>query len=303
MNLLIPSVGRKGYLVEQLRAAMHRRGGRLFGADLSDHAPGMRHVDGRIRLPPFGSDGYWPAVEELLVGNDIGAVIPVRDAELAGWAERAEAGGLEAKVFLSPASTLRMCRDKGLLYRAACAVGIDCPAWEVFTADQARHWDGEFPVVSKPLSGAGSRGVSILRSRRQLAAWLDQRTGNILLQQYAGGPEYSIDCYALADGRLVACCLRERLLVRDGESVVGKVVDSPELVEVVRVLTNALRFRGVINIQVIAGADGPRLIDINPRFPGGIAITEAAGFRFIEWTVEELCGEPLSADGGSRRQG
>ncbi|MGB5468492.1 MAG: hypothetical protein WBM84_20690, partial [Sedimenticolaceae bacterium] len=92
MNLLIPSVGRKGYLVEQLRSAMRRRGGRLFGADLSDQAPGLRHVDGRIQLPPFGSDSYWPAVDELLVDNGIGAVIPVRDAELVGWAERAEMG-------------------------------------------------------------------------------------------------------------------------------------------------------------------------------------------------------------------
>lgn len=291
----MPSVGRKRYLLGRLGAWLRDTGGQVFGADLTDQAPALRLVDREVRLPLFDDPGYWPAVDRLVDAERIDAVLPVRDAELAGWARRAESGQLAARVWLSPAVTLELCRDKAALYRAAASAGLRCPSWMRVDAggpgaaavDLAMV---ELPLIAKPVHGSGSRGVRVLRTPAQLRAWHRRQAGPALLQRCVSGPEYSIDAYVAADGLLRACCPRRRVQVRHGESVAGEPVTDRRLVELAETLTGAMRFRGVINIQVIVDAEGPWLIDLNPRMPGGIAITEAAGYPFIAWTLADLAG-------------
>lgn len=281
MNLLLPSAGNKVFLAQMLGDAVRQRGGKLVAADLDTTAPALAEADIARTLPRQDSPGFLDSVNTLLKEEEIAAVIPARDAELAWWARHHEGGKLAAPVFLSPAATLETCLDKLALHRVANQAGVPCPATDAYTGE------GEPPFILKPRYGAGSRGVELIKPGEKPPG----AGGDLLVQEYVKGPEYTVDCYALAGGELAATVVRERLEVARGQSVVGRTIVDEELSLLCVKLSKYLRFRGAINIQFIRGADGPRLIDANPRFSGGIAITKAAGMDFARWTVDELCGE------------
>ena len=90
-DILLPSVGRKVALTRMFRAAAHPRGLRVVAADLSPRAAGLYAADEAELLPAFDAPEYWDAVAALLRRRSVAAVVPTRDAELAAWAERAEA--------------------------------------------------------------------------------------------------------------------------------------------------------------------------------------------------------------------
>ncbi|MGB5466543.1 MAG: ATP-grasp domain-containing protein, partial [Sedimenticolaceae bacterium] len=145
-----------------------------------------------------------------------------------------------------------------------------------------------FPAVLKPRSGAGSREVNIVGSQVEFEQLARGLRAGYLLQAMVEGPEYSVDCFASADGELSVCSPRERQVVEHGQCIVGRPVSDPELVDLCRVLANGLSFRGVVNFQFIRDSAGPWLIDVNPRFPGGISLTEAVGFGFCDRAIQNL---------------
>lgn len=287
MNLLVPSIGNKIYLARRLRQALSAGGGTLLASDRVADAPALDMADRRISLPRFGSKNFWQAVDRVVVEHRIDAILPARDVELAGWAGRAEAGLLHARTLLSSASTLRACLNKAVLYDAAAKAGVYCPAWQEISTEEMAG-DLGFPVIVKPVQGSGTRGVLEIATREELALWRADIDVPYLTQTRKLGTEYSVDCFADPGGELIACCVRERVLVRNGQSVVGRVVEDRHLVEQCHKLASVFAFRGVVNFQFIRDRSASWLIDVNPRIPGGIEITESAGFPFIDWTVAAL---------------
>ena len=95
----------------------------------------------------------------------------------------------------------------------------------------------------------------------------------LLLMEFLGGTEYSVDC--VGDGqRLVAHVQRQK----SGTGSYGqRIVGSPELEQAVAGMTEAFGLRGLFNAQFREGRDGFRLLEINPRFSGGIGNTALAG--------------------------
>ncbi|MCB1786252.1 MAG: ATP-grasp domain-containing protein [Gammaproteobacteria bacterium] len=287
MKLLVPSVGKKSDLVRLLSDALERRGGRLLVSDIRRDAPALAAGGSPITLPRFGTPAFWSVLDDAIVREAVDAVLPVRDVELAGWAERAENGRLAARTLLSSAATLRVCHDKARLYEVATAAGVACPPWqhlERTTGDALVAG----PAIVKPLHGSGSRGIVRLGDGRGWHAELCDDSAGRLIQEFVAGAEFSVDCFAERDGRLAACCVREREIVQQGQSVAGRILDDPYLVGQCERLAEVLSFRGIINFQFVRDARGAWLIDVNPRFPGGIAQTVAAGYPFVEWTLDAL---------------
>ena len=174
MNVLLPAVGRKYQLAAMLKEALAKRGGRLIAADSSPNASGLHAADECVRLPPFDHAEFWHAADYLIREKAIDAVIPVRDAELAGWAGKAESRVITARIFISPGATLETCFDKWSLHEAAGKAGIPCPATMLVSKGDRPEAEGSVPVVVKPRRGAGGRGVSVAKSKAMLTAILHE---------------------------------------------------------------------------------------------------------------------------------
>ncbi len=118
----------------------------------------------------------------------------------------------------------------------------------------------------------GSQSIQLGCLRRLLVQ--QTPTQPWLLMEYLPGPEYSVD--AVGDGEhLIALIQREKCPGLYGQRLVAR----SELTEAVAKLIARFRLKGLFNVQFRAGCLGLRLLEINPRFSGGIGFAGAAGLN------------------------
>ncbi|MEM9068567.1 MAG: ATP-grasp domain-containing protein [Myxococcota bacterium] len=261
----------------------------LIAADIDPHAAGLYLVpEGCRALLPRGDDpNFGRALLELARRTNADVVIPTVDAELlpAAQLRREFAGAL----LLAPACTLSLCLDK---LRLARFVAASAPAAQEWTSTLAPEW--QFPIIAKPRSGSGGRGVVLLRTREEYDAYLPDDPDGTMIQEFLPGAEYSVDVFAAKDGHVVAAVPRERLKVDSGVAVACRTVHDNTLERMARSIAARVGLRGVANLQFRRGANGtPKLIEINPRFPGTLSLTIRAGVDIPQLCLDEWAGRTI----------
>jgi len=110
------------------------------------------------------------------------------------------------------------------------------------------------------------------------------------------GEEYSVDVIADADGHVVAAVPRVRSRVDSGVSIAGRTLRDPELEGAAAAVARAIGLVGVANVQLRRDREGrPALLEVNPRFPGSLPLTIAAGVDIASLVVDLFLGRPLPA--------
>ncbi|WP_151526483.1 ATP-grasp domain-containing protein [Serinicoccus kebangsaanensis] len=269
----------------------------VAAADLDPLAVGLYLVpEERRGLLPRGEDESF--VDELLdLARRVGAglVIPTVDVELlAVAAARGRFADHGIEVLVERTETLMTCLDKHVLMQH-CADHVRVPRtvlWgEQATAEQVRDL-GE-PLIVKPRRGAGGRGFEVLPDAQALRRL--PRDGTVIAQELLPGEEFSIDVLGRPEGgEPVAAVPRRRDKVDSGIAVAGRTVADPELVEIGRAVARAIGVVGVVNVQVRRAVDGtPALLEVNPRFPGTMSLTRAAGVDMPRLAVGAVLGRTL----------
>jgi hypothetical protein len=181
-------------------------------------------------------------------------------------------------------AALRQVQDKVSAFRTLTRLGLPQPPASVVTSRTALESIDQLPVFVKTPIGTASAGVRQVTTRadiRQYAAQLDFRDG-VLVQQPAIGPLIMIQS-VFANGELVAFHACERVREGTGGGASHKRgISVPEVRAHTAVLGAALSWHGALSADVIATAEGPRFIDINPRlvepanaFVSGVDLTGA----------------------------
>jgi len=265
----------------------------LRAGDIDPFAAGLYLVDATRRaILPRGDDPRF--TDDLLARcrrEQIDVLVPTVDSELLPLARRrAEFADAGVTLVLASEATLAVCLDKWALAER-CHGRVRGPATVVV--------DGAFdpaavalPVIVKPRSGSGSRGIRLLERRAELEAL--ERDGTLLVQEHLPGPEYSLDVLARADGHVAAVVPRERLKVDSGIAVTGRTLRDDALDRFAREVAEAIELTSVANVQVkLAADDEPALLEVNARFPGTMPLTVAAGVDMPRLAVMEALGEPI----------
>ncbi|RYY65021.1 MAG: ATP-grasp domain-containing protein [Comamonadaceae bacterium] len=265
----------------------------LHMADMDARAPGLYLVPPAQRLVlPRGDDpAFADAAFDACVARGVDALVSTVDAELVPLArrrERFEAAGV--RLPLSPLATLLLCRDKLALLEALKA-STPVPAYAVLGA-QELTLPAPFPWFAKPRDGSGSRDLTLLPDAGALQAL--PRDESLLVQEYLPGEEYSVDTYVRQDGRVIAAVPRERMKTDSGIAITARTVHVPDVIEAAVRAASAAGIRGVANVQFRRAADGVfKLLEINPRFPGTLPLTTAAGVDMPALMAAELEGKDL----------
>lgn len=265
----------------------------VFLADMDPNSPGLYLVPAQRRfLIPRGEDpALVPALLALCRAQSIEVLVSTVDAELAPLAEaeaQFAAGG--TLLPLSPAQVLHRCRDKWALL-SGLAGNPFVPACVPLSADTLPTIT-RFPCFAKPRAGSGSRGIAMIDSAADLAAL--PQDDSYLVQELLPGPEFSVDVYVSQHGELVAAVPRERIRTDSGIAITARTVHMPELIEAAASIARAVGIRYVANVQFKQAADGHyKLLEINPRFPGSLPLTVAAGVDIPRLLMDDLRGKPL----------
>ena len=113
--------------------------------------------------------------------------------------------------------------------------------------------------------------------------------------EFLPGTEYTVDCLFDMEGEPVVIVPRKRLEVFNGKSSLGETQRNPILEDNVKKLSALFKFIGHVNIQFKPDQDGTfKLVEINPRFSGGLPITAEAGANTPELLFKLLSGEKVS---------
>lgn len=267
----------------------------LHMADMDPCAAGLYLVPPAQRLivPPGDAAAFVPTVRALCQARGIELLLPTVDAELAPCAaQRDSFEQAGTRLPLSPLATLELCRDKYLLL-SHLQGKVPLPAFALLTQDTLAQFDA-FPYFAKPRLGAGSRGVALVGSRQELLAL--PRDGSYLVQEVLPGEEFSVDVYVRSDGTVIAAVPRERMKTDSGIAVAARTLHHAELITAAVATAMAAGIRHVANIQFKRAADGIfKLLEINPRFPGTLPLTTAAGIDMPALLVADVQGAAMPA--------
>jgi carbamoyl-phosphate synthase large subunit len=262
-------------------------------ADMDPCAAGLYLVaeDRRLLVPRGDAPELVPALLAACRARKIDLMLPTVDAEFVPLAlARADFEALGVALPISPLDCLRVCRDKHELLARVKGI-VPVPDYEPLTPEAAARVTS-FPRFVKPRLGAGSRGAEKITRREDLDAL--PQDGSILVQEYLPGEEYSVDVYVRGDGRVIAAVPRERMKTDSGIAVTARTVDVPEVIEAARRVAEEIGVRYVANVQFKRAADGIfKLLEVNPRFPGTLPLTTAAGVDMPKLLVDDVAGKKL----------
>ncbi|HEX9064562.1 MAG TPA: ATP-grasp domain-containing protein [Streptosporangiaceae bacterium] len=273
---------------------------RLLAADMDAWAAGLYLVapEDRTLIPAGAAAGFAHVLLERCRQLRASVVIPTVDAELRPLAAARPAfaaAGIE--LLLPPEQALHTILDKLTLARH-CADTVRVPRTEQFLPGlDPGGWS--YPVVVKPRTGSGSRDIRVLSSAAELDA--AERSGDLLVQEYLPGDEYSIDVFASRPGEVVAAVPRLRAKVDSGISVAGRTVRDPELEEFGAAVARVTGLQFIANVQAKRDRAGcPALLEVNPRAPGSLALTIASGVDMPRLAMDVLAGHPVPGHIGFR---
>jgi carbamoyl-phosphate synthase large subunit len=268
----------------------------IYSADIDPYAAGLYLVDSdhRVIVPRGDSETFVAEIIELCVRLRIDVLVPTVDSELLPLAiarhELAEHG---VSLVLASEQTLRDCLDKWTLH-ARCVGALRVPDTVLVDAD----FDPSacaLPVIVKPRSGSGSRGVHRVDEVEELTRL--PRDATLLVQEYLPGSEYSLDVLARADGAIVTVVPRARLKVDSGIAVTGRTVHDESLERIGALIAKRIGLTSVANVQVKLTGDGePALLEVNPRFPGTMSLTVASGVNMPRLCVQEALGIEMPSE-------
>ena len=143
----------------------------------------------------------------------------------------------------------------------------------------AQEWaKSRYPVVAKPLSESGSKGVQVINGEDDLKAWFaDQGQDRpFLCEEYVDGPEYSCEL-VVYDGTTVFSnitakvttpppyCVELAHRVPAGCDPVTAEAIRAQAIDVAKAM--GLRF-GVAHVECRVGSAGPYLMEVAVRTPG-----------------------------------
>ncbi len=275
-----------------------RPGVTWFAADIDPVASGLYLVPAqqRVLLPRGDSPDFTDAALTLCRQLGVDVLVPTVDTELLPLAARSSEFAHDGIRLLSPSlATLEKTLDKWELIQL-CGDLVRVPATVLWTgaeseADLARAGIG-WPLVAKPRRGSGSTGVYVLESFDELQRL--PTDGSQLLQELLPGEEFSVDVLVRADGQLMAAVPRTRDRIDSGVAIAGRTVRDEGLMAAAATVAKAIGLVGIGNVQFRRATDGtPGLLEVNPRVPGTLTLTAAAGVDMCTLALADLVGEPV----------
>lgn len=261
-----------GYLIKAIQEAGHE----AIASDINSECAGRYLADGFIRMPRISDPELWENVASLLIEEQIDLVIPSFDEMLLGWAQNLHSINCNAgtQVLISSVEVVNTFVDKWKAYEFFVENGIPTPLTSL---------QQDFQLI-KPRFGRGSNGIFEASDRVDMSGCISQ--------EIVVGEEFTVDVLCDNSSRPIYTVPRKRMGVRDGKSTQGIVVQHLGIERVVQDLCDAARFRGPVNIQCFLDVKGNiKVIEVNPRIAGGMALGFAATENWVPLMVSMILGK------------
>lgn len=281
MNVLFTAIGRRVQLINHFKK-YHK----VIGVDTGELAPAKHFVDSFYKVPKWDDKEYVNTLLNICKKENVDMLIPLYEKEFILLCENREKfNKIGTILILSDKKLIEIFNDKWESYRFFIENGIDTP----MTYKKQGVKDFNFPLIIKPINGAGSQNVFKVDNKKELNFFIDY-IENPIIQEYIKGTEYTIDVLCDLKGNVISIVPRERIEVRAGEVSKGRTVKNKDIIEKTLKLCNKLKIDentkpiGPLTIQCIVDLDNNiKFIEVNTRFGGGVPLTFEAGVPYAKY--------------------
>lgn len=314
MNILLTSAGRRTYLVNYFKKALHGKG--LVYASNSIMTYTLTQADGFVITPNIYDDDYISFLLNYCREKHISAVISLFDIDLPILSQsksKFQQSGIE--LLVSDYEVTQICNDKWATYNYLRELGLP-QIKSYIDIDEARralnNKEISFPLMLKPRWGMGSIGIytantkieldvlyqklhsEIFKTYLKYESQIDARRC-ILIQERIKGQEYGLEIINDLNGNYVTTFAKKKLAMRSGETDVAEIVDSTEFEWTATSIAHKLKHIGILDTDCFKTDSGECLVlEMNCRFGGQYPFSHIAGAdvpkQIILW-LEGKCTE------------
>jgi pyrrolysine biosynthesis protein PylC len=167
-----------------------------------------------------------------------------------------------------------------------------------------RPWPTDvFPVIAKPNSSSGSRGLRLICDSDQLQAarLAGVAAGDWVVQEFLSGPSYSLEVISF-EGQL-HCFQVTELFVDAGFDCKRVVAPAglptglvDEFERIGRVIAEAIELRGLMDVEVILNGGCLKVLEIDARLPSQTptVVYWSSGVNLVQVLCEAICGKRMA---------
>lgn len=265
----------------------------LFGIDADSDALGLQWVDRAIVVPRADQEPetYLQTLRTIVHTHRIQAILPTADVELELLPKVRDEflNDLGCWIMINRPAEMKRFGDKWQAHRWFFAHTLPTPA--TVRADRDAELDDflatvSFPVVVKPRRGGGSRHLFVAKNRDELDR-LRKMVPQPIAQPRVGTEqdEFTAGTFRTLHDEIHCIVLQRQL--KFGMTYKAKVVHDRELTDFCADVIRNTNLEGVNNIQFRRTADGPVILEINPRFSGTTGIRAHFGFNEPEMVIRQ----------------
>ena len=299
MNILLTSVGRRGYLVEYFKEVF--AGERLIYTANSEMTYTMNQSDGYLLTPLIYEEGYVESIINFCQSNNISVVLSLFDIDLFVLAKNEQQfkdNGIE--LILAPESSIELCNDKWQTFEFLKKLGLKTPKTYLSVEGviaAVASGDLAYPVIMKPRWGMASMGIYIADDEHELKVLYNKSCNDIfksylkyeseltkeapvIIQELLIGKEYGIDVINDLNAQYFISLAKQKVRMRAGETDLGLTVNIEPFKHVAKTLSNGIGHKGILSVDAFDVNGEIYVTEMNCRISGHYPISHAVGFNF-----------------------
>lgn len=293
MNILVTAVGSElaFSVIKALKLA--RFTFKLYGSDINKEVAGKYWCDQFYQVPLAKNEAdYIQKLKEIVQNEGINVIIPTNDVEILTLSRYKEEFQkfCNCLIIINTSEEVQRFNDKWLSYLWFDENQIPCPKTYLISdlmKDKDKLSQLTFPMILKPRIGGGSRSIFRINSAEELLRYSLVMPDHVLQEYlYPDNEEYTAGVYRTRDDEVFLIVLKRTL--KFGMTNTAETVFDSDLENFVRQSILKTRLRGSVNIQFRLTDQGPKVLEINPRFSGTTGIRANFGFNDVEMSINEL---------------
>jgi len=288
INVLILPAG-SGIAIAAINSLKEDKDIKVISADCDKLAAGLYLSYRGYIIPHFGDKKILFAIEKIIKREKIDIIIPALDTILIKFSKlKSLFEKKRVKVLISPPETVIITRDKWLTYQH---LKEKVPFPKSFIEKEKLNIN--FPLFIKPREGSGSKESYKINSKEELEFFF-KKIDKPIIQEYLEGKEYTVDCLADKEGKLLLTVCRQRTEIKSGISTKARIVKNLKIDNIAQKISQELRFFGPFFFQVKEDSyKQPKVIEINARMAGTMSFSALAGINIHVLAVRMAMGENI----------
>lgn len=250
----------------------------LIGTTIYDFSIAPAFCNVFEKALPTNHPGYMDWLCTIIEKHSVDMIIPGIEPDLFKWNE--ERTTLNAITFplLNNNDLINLCRDKWLFYQQLILENKDIAIPTVINGDCTTF---PMPVLLKPRSGYGSRGMIKINNEKEFEAYKHKlSTDNYIMQPVIGNEEeeYTVSAFFDKSSKLIDYFPLKRKLSGDGFTLEAQVVDV-DFENILLALAKAFAPVGPTNFQFRKHQGAMKLLEINPRISSATSLRSGFGYN------------------------